>query len=197
MSGNAPIWHRHGDCAHDDSWDALTTFGVRLWRPDVQSWREVSVRGQAFGPRPHTSSVGEQILPSRCARGSGPFQYEAMNELVDGCIIDIAGVCLLFQSPRSMHRQLEVDPLTLLRRLNAVKPQCPVHMHTIKFSHSSSKERVGRVLKGMSSSGEGLVATGSFFVPPVDYWDTEEDRRPYVFPACGHVHAYSKALEGK
>jgi hypothetical protein len=57
---------------------------------------------------------------------------------------------------------------------------------------------MAKALKRISVSGEGVICTtGSFPVPPVDYTDIEEDRRPYVYPACGHVHAYSKALDGR
>ena len=32
-------------------WDALTTFGVRIWKPEVGAWREVSVHGGVHEPR--------------------------------------------------------------------------------------------------------------------------------------------------
>ena len=40
-------------------WDALTTFGVRVWRPDVQAWREVSVMGSVHEPRTELPNPGK------------------------------------------------------------------------------------------------------------------------------------------
>ena len=120
-----------------------------------------------------------------------------MNELIDGSIIDIAGVTLLFQNPVTARRQLSMDPEYMIQKLNSLKPQCPVLMHTIKFAHVSSKERAAKAARRVEASGEGILRPGSYFIPAVDYSEVEEDRRPYVFPACGHVHAYSKALDGR
>ena len=165
------------------SWDALTTYGIRVWRPDFGSWREISIQGHAHEPRPVPTMAGPRIPRS------GLWEP---NELIDGSVIDIAGVSLLFQSPMTALRKLSIEPAHMIHKLNSLKPQCPVLMHTIKFVHMSSKERVSKAAHRMESAGEG-----AFHVPAVDYSDIEEDRRPYVFPACGHVHAYSRALEGR
>ena len=40
-------------------WDALTTFGVRIWRPEVQAWREISVMGSVHEPRTDLAAAGK------------------------------------------------------------------------------------------------------------------------------------------
>jgi hypothetical protein len=33
------------------AFDGLTTFGIRLWKPEVGAWREITVRGGVRMPR--------------------------------------------------------------------------------------------------------------------------------------------------
>jgi hypothetical protein len=41
------------------------------------------------------------------------------------------------------------------------------------------------------------MTVGPLHIPTVDYQHIEEEKRSYVFPACGHVHGYHKSLEGR
>ena len=37
---------------------------------------------------------------------------------------------------------------------------------------------------------------GPMSIPTTDYGHIEDEKRSYVFPACGHVYGYHKSLEG-
>jgi hypothetical protein len=66
-----------------------------MWRPDIREWCEISVQGNTFRTRTKTTEVGERLGP--------PFS----NELVDGCIIDLCGAVMVYQSPATMAAQLK------------------------------------------------------------------------------------------
>lgn len=42
-----------------------------------------------------------------------------------------------------------------------------------------------------------LNFNSAIHVPSVDCLDTNEENRPFVFPACGHIFAYNKSLENR
>jgi pellino len=89
---SAPKWFDK-DASPEDRWrsfDALTTYGVKLWRPELREWCEISVQGNVFRPRTVSDEVGERL--------GAPFS----NQLTDGSIIDICGVVFLFQNPVTM-----------------------------------------------------------------------------------------------
>lgn len=89
---SAPKWFDK-EASPEDRWrsfDALTTYGVKLWRPELREWCEISVQGNVFRPRTVPDEVGERL--------GDPFS----NELTDGSIIDICGVVFLFQKPVTM-----------------------------------------------------------------------------------------------
>lgn len=89
---SAPKWFDK-DASPEDRWrsfDALTTYGVKLWRPELREWCEISVQGNVFRPRTVSDEVGERL--------GVPFS----NQLTDGSIIDICGVVFLFQNPVTM-----------------------------------------------------------------------------------------------
>lgn len=166
LSENAPKW-QGGDRPED--WDALTTFGVRVWRPDTRMWQEVSVNGNMYEPRTTMTVAGSRL--------------EIMtNELVDGSIIDLAGIQLLFQSFDSMKSQQEYNPAAVVRHLNSRRPQCPVMMHTIYFDVDKSKTAGGQSQQQSPTARKSQVPL---------------NRQPYIFPACGHVHGYAPELIGK
>jgi hypothetical protein len=89
---SAPKWFDK-DALPENRWrtfDALTTYGVKLWRPDVREWCEISVKGNAFRVRTVPDGVGERL--------ELPFS----NELIEGSLIDICGAVFIFQSPLTM-----------------------------------------------------------------------------------------------
>jgi len=145
-------------------WDALTTFGVRIWKPEIGEWREVSVHGGIHEPRKQADVAGKR--------------YPKENStLTNGTIVDLAGIQLLFESAESMLEHDKPDayeakdglsaPDRIVARFNARRPQCPVQLHTIRLEYDDAKRKA-----------------------------LAKDRTPYIFPACGHVHAYAPELRG-
>ena len=160
-------------------WDALTTFGVRIWKPEVGAWREVSVHGGVHEPRARADVAGRRYP-------------DEDSVLTNGTIVDLAGIQLLFESAASMRaheratrrgseRGIGGDgrspipgdpradaPARIVARFNARRPQCPVQLHTIRLEYDDEKRRA-----------------------------LAQDRRPYIFPACGHVHARAPRAAGR
>jgi len=147
-------------------WDALTTFGVRIWKPEIGHWREVSVHGGIHEPRKQPESAGRR--------------YPNENStLTNGTIVDLAGIQLLFESAESMREHDRNErlpgplgdeasaPDRIVARFNARRPQCPVQLHTIRLEYDDAKRKA-----------------------------LAKDRTPYIFPACGHVHAFAQELRG-
>ena len=126
---------------------------MRIWKPEVGEWREVSVNGSIHEPRTQPSRQGG-LLAAEDSR------------LTNGTIIDLAGIQLLFESAPSMAQSARLQPADIMENFNARKPQCPVQMHTIRFEYDEAKRAA-----------------------------LENYRKPYIFPACGHVHAYAPELE--
>ena len=90
------------------------------------------------------------------------------SRLTNGTVIDLGGIPLLFESAEAMAAPGRVEPKEIMDDFNARRPQCPVQMHTIRIEYDSERRDA-----------------------------TPSDRRPYIFPACGHVHAYAPELVGR
>lgn len=78
-------------------YDALTSYGVNLWDPELHQWCEISVQGQCFSVRDTASRIGI------------PLESDFSNELKDGSIIDLHGVLLYFQKPYRVRQRLLVS----------------------------------------------------------------------------------------
>ena len=118
---------------------------------------------------------------------------EKLNELKDGTFIAVGGIVMLFQRPESI-RNHEMDPRKVIENFNSMNVQCPVMMHTIQFHYIPCHEKLKRAVKRLRD----CIDTGLDEGPTPQFDDcVSEDRRPFVFPACGHVHGYSKSLVGK
>jgi hypothetical protein len=78
--------------------DGFTTYGVRIYQPEVGLWLEVSVRGRTYQPRRQLAEA--PLLRAQTALG---------NQLTDGTIIALGGVCLLYRSPVAMAQNPEVN----------------------------------------------------------------------------------------
>lgn len=105
---------RSGPGVEDDSarwaaFDALTTFGIKLWTPETQEWREVSVKGRAYAPRQRNDTAGERLSIASDGVDSLPGL-----EITDGSLIDLCGVVVQFQTPSTMARQTPVRMLLLI-----------------------------------------------------------------------------------
>ncbi len=88
-----------------------------------------------------------------------------------------------------------MKPDELIDGLNKLNPQCPVLLHTIQFTYNSFVDQI----KQYELSLQDFMlpdSKKSFNEQQMNYLDLE-DRRTYIFPACGHVFGYSKNLEGR
>ena len=74
-------------------WDAMTTFGIRIWSRVARAWFEVSVNGAMHALRPSYSSTSAapQLV------GKPVVQSLVTNELVSGTIVDSCGVLLMWE----------------------------------------------------------------------------------------------------
>ncbi|KAG9262682.1 hypothetical protein AMEX_G24492 [Astyanax mexicanus] len=122
LGEKAAKWHTFGG-----QMDGLTTNGVLLMQPARGSrpavWREISVCGNVFTLRDPASpqNRGKQV------KDESPI-------LLDGSLIDLCGVTLLWRSVEGLANSPTSSHLEALRlRLNAARPQCPVLLSTLAF----------------------------------------------------------------
>eukprot|EP01038_Epipyxis_sp_PR26KG_P009504 gene9504-12804_t len=174
--------------------DGFTTFGVKLWQPEIQEWLEISVLGDTYIPR------------KGCREMPGPHKETNLkNELTDGSIIDIAGILLLFQNPFTMTHQKKIDPIPIIEKFNNLHPHCPVLFNPIKLSYIDSELIMKKQINKLYESHKNVVSTihrlrrnsniDNVHVPITSYEEDLIDQWAYIFPACGHVHGFHKSLE--
>ncbi|XP_072319664.1 E3 ubiquitin-protein ligase pellino homolog 1-like [Eucyclogobius newberryi] len=151
----------------DGHMDALTTNGVLVMNPSpgfgpefktessesfkAGLWKEVSVCGDIF-----------TLRETRAAQKRGARVKGESNVLVDGSMVDLCGVMLLWRSTEGLSR-CPTDALLESHRqeLNSDRPQCPVGYFTLSFPSR----------------------------PPLP--DPNLDpKQPWVYVRCGHVHGY-------
>ena len=56
---------------------------------------------------------------------------------------------------------------------------------------------INDISEASTAARVGSFTVQDFHVPDSDYSEISEEKRPYVFPSCGHVHGYSVSLEGR
>lgn len=80
--------------------------------------------------------------------------------LLDGSLIDLCGVTLLWRSAAALSRSPGPEHLEELRvKLNAARPHCPVLLHTLAF-------------------------------PSLDKPEFHQPQQPWAYLCCGHVHGF-------
>ena len=101
--------------------DGFTTYGVKIWQPEVRQWLELSIMGNTYAPRELTSGLHQKIIFCIYNYGwteqyryvgitgqNGPEVSTSLgNQLTEGSMIDLGGVTLLFQGPIHMAATLE------------------------------------------------------------------------------------------
>ncbi|CAM9435056.1 unnamed protein product [Ectocarpus sp. 4 AP-2014] len=181
-------------------WDAVTPFGIRILKPEIGEWREVTVAGAIRRLRAagRLGTIGD-LVPGET------------NELSSGTIIDIGGVQMLYESAEQMARLGGVQPSQVIELLNDRQPQCPVQLQTLQFkpwkppptSWTSSETGGASGDAAVAMAATTTAADGAVGAEDVgerndalgDDGDTEEKTLvPHIFPACGHVQGYAKQL---
>lgn len=166
--------------------DGLTTNGVLVMHPKggfteeskPGVWREISVCGDVYTLRETRSAQTPGKLVSGPAAGgrvglaravlrsvilSCPQVENESNILQDGSLVDLCGATLLWRTTQGLFHTPTQKHLEALRQeINAARPQCPVGLNTLAFP---SMQR-SRALSSL------------------------QDKQPWVYLACGHVHGY-------
>ena len=91
-----------------ESFDAVTTYGIKLWKPETRQWYEVTIKGQLLALRTSGNKRGD-IISSYTSTNTNSNGKNITNELTNGCIIDLCGSTLMFQNPMAMARQNHVS----------------------------------------------------------------------------------------
>lgn len=175
----------------DGHMDGLTTNGVLVMHPKggfteeskPGVWREISVCGDVYTLRETRSAQTPGKLVSSfihtVTKACGfdpafvklnvcllhhPLQVEnESNILQDGSLVDLCGATLLWRTAEGLFHTPTQKHLEALRQeINAARPQCPVGLNTLAFP---SMQR-SRALSSL------------------------EDKQPWVYLACGHVHGH-------
>ncbi len=90
-----------------------------------------------------------------------------------------------------------VSPSTVISTINKKNPQCPVLLRPISVKYLSDRERLMSAFNSCSQiidfNNFNLTHKGKLFANEMNMLESI----PFVFTACGHVHAYSKELIGR
>ncbi len=198
-----PIRQNDRSSNHSPPVDWLTTHGVRLWRPDTGMWVELTASGQAYGPRPAINLPGKPVpvpydlLPPQARLGTGTSPW-TWNTLCDGCVLDVGGVYVMYQSPLSMATRVASPPNVILSELNSMEATCPVLFQRINFSYANQVQHIESAHRtAMEHSERSYISNRGAVSHSYDSAlsdNTEDACRPMVFPNCGHVHGYCSRL---
>lgn len=152
--------------------DGFTTYGVRVFHPELGEWFEVSARGLPYRCRP-AGQIGAGID----ARGSILLQAAPTarisdrrfgNVLTDGSLIDIGGVTFLFRAPPAASSPSGASAATAIfkaavLRLNLLRPYCPVLFSRLRFVFTSQRAR-GEYCVCLSPLSQELTASPLYLV---------------------------------
>lgn len=140
--------------------DGLTTNGVLVMHPKGGFTEESKP-----GVWREISVCGDvyTLRETRSAQTPGKLVENESNILQDGSLVDLCGATLLWRTAEGLFHTPTQKHLEALRQeINAARPQCPVGLNTLAFP---SMQR-SRALSSL------------------------EDKQPWVYLACGHVHGY-------
>ncbi|PAA50067.1 hypothetical protein BOX15_Mlig014249g1 [Macrostomum lignano] len=148
-----------------DEVDGLTTNGVLINKPvggycpgsQPGPWFEVSIEGRLYPMREH-----------RATPSHSDVLHAVDNSLIDGTVIDLCGVCLVYRSAEGLRRSPTLLELcSRVESLNQTHILCPVRYQTL-------------VIRKPLQANPASAAGGGGSMP--------DDRQPYVYTGCGHVH---------
>ncbi|XP_030211615.1 E3 ubiquitin-protein ligase pellino homolog 2 isoform X1 [Gadus morhua] len=144
----------------DGHMDGLTTNGVLVMHP-----RGGFTEESKPGVWREISVCGDvyTLRETRSAQTRGKLVEHESNVLQDGSLVDLCGATLLWRTADGLFHTPTQKHLEALRQeINAARPQCPVGLNTLAFP---SMQR-SRALSSL------------------------EEKQPWVYLACGHVHGY-------
>ncbi|MBN3276044.1 PELI2 ligase, partial [Polyodon spathula] len=144
----------------DGHMDGLTTNGVLVMHP-----RGGFTEESKPGVWREISVCGDvhTLRETRSAQTRGKLVESESNVLQDGSLVDLCGATLLWRTADGLFHTPTLKHIEALRQeMNAARPQCPVGLNTLAFP-SMQRSRDLTVL---------------------------EDKQPWVYLSCGHVHGY-------
>ena len=199
------------------SWDALTTNGVMILHPPHRNgmmhvslqeicdweprWREVSVMGKLY------HSNADKSTPNMIA----DLVNDEDNVLLDGTLVDIAGVILMWRTTEACERFNDDALQQNIEKLNISHNICPVMFQTLMFPKDQNDQvdeekdfhaflTCGHVYSGnkniaglsqcglckmkVSENDNRLVKLRLGFEP---YLSTDGELPSWFFRDCGHV----------
>lgn len=148
----------------DGQMDGLTTNGVLVMHP-----RGGFTEESKPGVWREISVCGDvyTLRETRSAQTRGKLVDSESNVLQDGSLVDLCGATLLWRTAEGLFHAPTQKHLEALRQeLNATRPQCPVGLNTLAFP---SMQRSSRAMPSIAQ---------------------QQDKQPWVYLACGHVHGY-------
>ncbi|KAL7873273.1 hypothetical protein AOLI_G00123440 [Acnodon oligacanthus] len=148
----------------DGQMDGLTTNGVLVMHP-----RGGFTEESKPGVWREISVCGDvyTLRETRSAQTRGKLVDSESNVLQDGSLVDLCGATLLWRTAEGLFHTPTQKHLEALRQeLNAARPQCPVGLNTLAFP---SMQRCSRAAPSVA---------------------LQEDKQPWAYLACGHVHGY-------
>lgn len=198
--GTIPI-RRRGTSQSRAPEDWLSSYGVRIWRPELSSWVEITTAGNARGlPRPKLDVPGpaQQIPYSQLPPEA--HNTWAWNLLTDGCILDISGQYIMFQSTLNMATKVVIPPSLVMNSLNSMQATCPVLYEKIVFNFAPPMQRLESAIRERLEGIEqrSYISNRSTVAESYDHSfncaAVEDQGRPMVFPECGHCFGYNRRL---
>ncbi|XP_053801948.1 E3 ubiquitin-protein ligase pellino homolog 2 isoform X1 [Vidua chalybeata] len=146
----------------DGHMDGLTTNGVLVMHPKGGFTEESKP-----GVWREISVCGNvyTLRETRSAQHRGKLVENETNILQDGSLIDLCGATLLWRTADGLlHTPTQKHIEALRQEINAARPQCPVGFNTLAFPSIDRKDVVKKK-------------------------DVEE-KQPWAYLSCGHVHGY-------
>ncbi|XP_057882513.1 E3 ubiquitin-protein ligase pellino homolog 2 isoform X2 [Melospiza georgiana] len=146
----------------DGHMDGLTTNGVLVMHPKGGFTEESKP-----GVWREISVCGDvyTLRETRSAQHRGKLVENETNVLQDGSLIDLCGATLLWRTADGLlHSPTQKHIEALRQEINAARPQCPVGFNTLAFPSMTRKDVVKKK-------------------------DVEE-KQPWAYLSCGHVHGY-------
>ncbi|XP_037994041.1 E3 ubiquitin-protein ligase pellino homolog 2 isoform X2 [Motacilla alba alba] len=146
----------------DGHMDGLTTNGVLVMHPKGGFTEESKP-----GVWREISVCGDvyTLRETRSAQHRGKLVENETNILQDGSLIDLCGATLLWRTADGLlHSPTQKHIEALRQEINAARPQCPVGFNTLAFPSMTRQDVVKKK-------------------------DVEE-KQPWAYLKCGHVHGY-------
>jgi hypothetical protein len=182
--------------------DGFTKYGIKIFQPTIGEWLELSVLGNTYDsysspPPPSSSCASSSFLPHSC---------NLANQLVDGTLLDIGGIFLMFQDPITMMKSLYSSslsdhPSNIVKQLNDLKAHCPVLFNEIQFYYLNEQEKYQMILKKVEKDDIFPLAyhngpihipsSGSTFTsslsPSSSFSSLSAVTDHHIFPAPSHI----------